>query len=276
MKMTFDLPAIAGTYRISRPDEIETPRLLVFHDRVEENIARMRRAVAQITGSDRLDLLCPHVKTHKSPWVTHKLMQNGVSFFKATPNEIEMLARVGAPRVLVAYPPLPHLVKKLSKLAESHPHTAWVVQISQPEHVAWILENSALCWDYMIDLDIGMHRTGIAPHRALEIWQQCQRSNRLRFAGLHAYDGHIHHPIRRPARPNRLVVCKTCCRRQNNSAAPALMAELVVGGTPSALLDLQNLVDLRPQARIAISPGTWIYHDTTYDALMPGAFVPLP
>lgn len=275
MKMTFDLPAIAGTYRISRPDEIETPRLLVFHDRVEENIARMRRAVAQITGSDRLDLLCPHVKTHKSPWVTHKLMQNGVSFFKATPNEIEMLARVGAPRVLVAYPPLPHLVKKLSKLAESHPHTAWVVQISQPEHVAWILENSALCWDYMIDLDIGMHRTGIAPHRALEIWQQCQRSNRLRFAGLHAYDGHIHHPDpqTRQAESARCMQNLLQTAEQFRGAGISV-AELVVGGTPSALLDLQNLVDLRPQARIAISPGTWIYHDTTYDALMPGAFVP--
>ena len=49
------------TYALSNADEIDSPTLLVYEERVNENLRRM---LAQAGGPDRL---CPHVKTHKLP-----------------------------------------------------------------------------------------------------------------------------------------------------------------------------------------------------------------
>src|SRR6185312_7167885 len=51
-------------FHIDNIDELDTPALVVYPDRVKENI---RRAIAMVGKAERLR---PHVKTHKSPAVT--------------------------------------------------------------------------------------------------------------------------------------------------------------------------------------------------------------
>ncbi|MBN1542124.1 alanine racemase [candidate division KSB1 bacterium] len=271
--MIFNLPGISGRYIIADPKAIETPRLVVFRDRVEENIRRMRNYLAELTGKQDLGILCPHVKTHKSAWVTRLLMENGVTCFKASPNEIDMLAQTGAERVFVAYPPLPHLIQRLDRLAERYPLTRWAIQISQLEHIAWIGENSRRTWDFYIDIDIGMHRTGIEPQLALELGRAAQAQGFLHFVGLHAYDGHNHYPDPEQRRSESAHCMQTLVQILHKFDHAGLnAAEIMVGGTPSALVDLENLLDFVPNRQIRLSPGTWVYHDSTYEALMPGKF----
>ena len=90
-----------SSYRISNVDEIDSPSLLLYEERVDENLRRMVRDAG---GPERL---CPHVKTHKLPQIISKQVALGIRKFKAaTIAEAEMCAAAGAPQVLLAHAPV--------------------------------------------------------------------------------------------------------------------------------------------------------------------------
>src|SRR4029077_4696005 len=79
-------------YAIADVAGVPSPALLVYPDRVRENIARM---LAIAGGPARLR---PHVKTHKLPQVVRMQLDAGITKFKAaTIAEAEMTAAAGAP-----------------------------------------------------------------------------------------------------------------------------------------------------------------------------------
>jgi D-threonine aldolase len=75
-------------YAIENVSEIDSPSLLVYEERIDENLRRM---VAQAGGADRL---CPHVKTHKLPQVIEKQIKLGITKFKARPSPKRRCARL--------------------------------------------------------------------------------------------------------------------------------------------------------------------------------------
>src|SRR5436305_1565869 len=88
----------ASWHPVSNVNEVASPALLVYPDRVRENIQRMLRLAG---GPGRLR---PHMKTHKLPEVVRMQRALGISKFKcATIAEAEMTAACGAPDVLMAY-----------------------------------------------------------------------------------------------------------------------------------------------------------------------------
>ena len=182
-------------YRIENPQQIETPRLLVFRKKLENNIQRMGEYLNQTAPGTGFRLLCPHVKTHKSIWVTKKLMNTGIEYFKATPNEVEMLIKAGARHILVAYPLMLPSARRLALLVTMNPKIDFTVQVGHLQH-AKILRQAAMeahiRWKYYFDIDIGMHRTGIQPDEAFALFKQIDGWKELNFFGLHGYDGHVH------------------------------------------------------------------------------------
>ena len=79
-------------YTVSNVADIPSPALLVYPDRVEENIRRM---IAVAGGVGRLR---PHMKTNKLPEVVRMHIDQGITKFKcATIAEAEMAATAGAP-----------------------------------------------------------------------------------------------------------------------------------------------------------------------------------
>ena len=87
-------------YTVDNVAEIPSPALLIFPDRVEENIRRMIRLAG---GVGRLR---PHMKTNKLPEVIRMHLAQGITRFKcATIAEAEMIATSLAPDVLLAYQP---------------------------------------------------------------------------------------------------------------------------------------------------------------------------
>src|SRR6476469_5848640 len=95
-------------YTVTNVDQVPSPALLVYPDRVEENIRRM---VAIAGGVARLR---PHMKTNKLPEVVAMHLAQGITKFKcATIAEAEMIAAVGAPDVLLAYQPVGPNVERL-------------------------------------------------------------------------------------------------------------------------------------------------------------------
>src|SRR5258707_6078385 len=88
-------------YTIKNIDGIDSPALIVYPDRVAENISTLKKMI------DDVQRLRPHVKTHKTKEATLLMMQAGINKFKcATIAEAEMLAMVNAPDILLAYQPV--------------------------------------------------------------------------------------------------------------------------------------------------------------------------
>src|SRR5215467_11278372 len=105
-------------YSIANLDDVPSPALLVYPDRVAKNTRRM---IAMAGGVDRLR---PHVKTHKMAEVIRMQLGQGISKFKcSTIAEAEMVAECGAKDVLLGYQPVGPNIPRLVALTAKFPQT---------------------------------------------------------------------------------------------------------------------------------------------------------
>src|SRR5262245_9213772 len=89
-------------YQVGNVAEVDSPALLVYPDRIEENIRRM---IAMVDG--KRERLRPHIKTHKMADIVRMQMEQGINKCKcATIAEAEMAAQCGVADVLIAYQPV--------------------------------------------------------------------------------------------------------------------------------------------------------------------------
>jgi D-serine deaminase-like pyridoxal phosphate-dependent protein len=87
-------------YNILNSDQIDSPALVMYPSRMEENIKLLKSRINDVHR------LRPHVKTHKTREVTLMMMEAGIRKFKcATIAEAEMLGASLAGDVLLAYQP---------------------------------------------------------------------------------------------------------------------------------------------------------------------------
>lgn len=257
-----DQPPNLDWFSIQNLDEIESPALLIYPDRVQENIRRM----ISLTGDPAK--LCPHVKTHKLSQITAMQISAGIVKFKAaTIAEAEMCARAGAHEVLLAYPPVGPNIGRLLELLRAFPKIVFACLVDNLGS-AQALSRSAVARglqiNVLVDLDCGQHRTGVTPDgEALELCQALGRLPGVSFAGLHAYDGHVHisDPVQRQDECEAAFapVAKLC----HQLAALGLPAKIVVaGGTPTFPFHAR-----RPE--VICSPGTCVLWDFGYSSRFP-------
>ncbi|MDP7034176.1 MAG: alanine racemase [Planctomycetota bacterium] len=273
-------PLDRDLYRIDSLGGLPSPCLVVFQEQVESNLDLIRKELDSVHPARGIGCLRPHVKTHKSSWVTRMQLAAGIDRFKCTPNELDMLLDEGVDNLFVAYPPLPPLASRIARAVSENDSLRIFSQVSCVEHaicLAAAADERSVEINYLIDTDVGDHRTGLPPSEVYALLcaiREDVRFTRLRFAGLHAYDGHNHSGDER----KRIA----CARESMESLAQVVGAlkegqipieKVVVGGTPGFLHCLEALVargDL--DSEIEVSPGTFIYWDTCYDEMMPGRF----
>ncbi|MFM9838146.1 MAG: alanine racemase, partial [Cyclobacteriaceae bacterium] len=105
-------------YEITNVHELDSPALVVFPERVKENIKVLKEFIPDVAR------LRPHVKTNKCAEVCQLMMDAGIKKFKAaTIAEAEMLAIIGAPDVLLAYQPVGPRRFRLIQLIKKFPAT---------------------------------------------------------------------------------------------------------------------------------------------------------
>lgn len=247
-------------FEIENPSDVESPAVLVFRARVEENIRQC------ISLARSLQQLRPHVKTSKIAEVNTMLLQQGISKFKcATIAEAEMMGLINAPDVLLAYQPVGPNQERLFNLIKKFPATGYSCLV---DNTVLAAELSSLAvkdgtqLSVFIDLNIGMDRTGVIPAKALVLYEQVRQLPGLRFAGLHAYDGQIHD--RNPEENRRLAM-------EGFSEVEELALHIresgmvdfsiVAGG--SVTYPVYRTMDLES------SPGTFVFWDWGYKSLMP-------
>jgi D-serine deaminase-like pyridoxal phosphate-dependent protein len=169
---------------------ISTPAVLVYPDRIEDNIRRM------IAIAGTAQRLRPHVKTHKIAEVIQLQVQHGIKKFKcATLNEVEMVAGNGGIDILLAYPLLGPGVRQMFHIMERFPKTKLSVTVDSLSACRQLCDQASERGknvNVFVDLDNGMHRTGIEPERAGDLIDFILDNKYLTFSGLHVYDGHIH------------------------------------------------------------------------------------
>jgi len=247
------LPRICGT------QQIFTPALVFFKRSIEHNINEAIRIVGDVQR------LRPHVKTHKTREIIQMELAAGIGKHKvATLAEAEMVAGCGAPDVLLAYPVVGPNVGRLIQLMQAYPRCRFSVTMDDAQAIEGLsaaVAKAGLNLDVLLDLDVGMHRTGIAPGpEAAELYALIHRSPGLRADGFHVYDGHNHQQslAEREAAVQELMKPVLAFRAQLEAKGMPV-PRMVAGGTPTfpvfARMDLPGL---------ECSPGTCVLHDHGY------------
>jgi D-serine deaminase-like pyridoxal phosphate-dependent protein len=178
-------------YRIENESEVFSPSLLVYPERIEENIRRM----VAIAGN--VNRLRPHVKTHKMSEVVKLQMKYGISKFKcATIAEAEMAASCGALDILLAVQPVGPNIERFFRLKKMYGNLN-IACIADSEPVIRQISETAIRYDtnagIWLDINVGMNRTGILPgDDAIRLFRLTGSLPGLKATGLHVYDGHIH------------------------------------------------------------------------------------
>jgi D-serine deaminase-like pyridoxal phosphate-dependent protein len=256
---------------------VASPSLLVFASQVEANIARMREHLERVAPGSGFAHLRSHAKTHKASWTTRLQLERGIEKFKATPNELAMLLASGVRDVFLAYPLLDGAAQRVAAALAEAPDLRVLTQVARPEHGA-ILARAAARYgvemEYLIDLDVGMHRTGAGAAGVRELRRAVGAlpgGERLRCVGLHAYDGHNKGPTPEARREIARQAMGQLLAAVHAFGDPVPL--VVAGGSPGFLPDLEVLLEILPHGtRVEVSPGTWIYWDSNYERLLPGLF----
>lgn len=255
--------AVAPPDSIHRLDELLSPSLVIFAERVDRNLASMIKIAR---GPERLR---PHIKTHKMPAMIRRLEALGIRKHKcATIAEAEMAAQAGATDVLLAYPVVGPTLNRLARLREAYPDTTFRATVDHPrsaERLSEAMAGSSQDLATMVDLDIGMGRTGIDPSGAVELALLVDRLPNLFFDGIQAYDGQVRdfNPAdrRRSVEPGLAMVYQV---RNQLLAANLPVHRLVLGGTPTFPIHAEVSLP-----GVECSPGTTVFHDAGYATKFP-------
>jgi len=244
-------------YSINNVEELDTPALVVYPDRVKNNIGILKSMI------DKTSRLRPHVKTHKSADAARLMLDAGITKFKcATIAEAEMLGMCTAPDVLMAYQPIGPKLKRFIALITKYPDAKFSCLV---DNIAAALEISTesskhkLHIPVYIDLNVGMNRTGIVPgSAAVQLYADCSLLPGIKPVGLHAYDGHLHIEDMNE-RTSKCVECFELVSKMQAQLNQLGYPEpiIVAGGSPTFPIHAKR-------EHVECSPGTFIYWDEGY------------
>ena len=249
-------------YDIANVDEIPSPALAFYPDRIEENIRRMI-AVANDAGRLR-----PHVKTHKTGEIVKLQLKHGIRRFKcSTIAEMEMAAAAGAPDVLLAMQPVGPAIPRFFALQRAFPGTFFSAIVDSEEVIRAIAGaaagagTKACLW---LDVNSGMNRTGVAPGAgAGYLYRLIHQTAGLTAGGVHVYDGHIHESdlaARTKQCDEEFLPVQAMIDAIRKAGLP--LPAVVAGGSPTFPIHAR-----RPG--IKLSPGTPLLWDAGYSAAYP-------
>ncbi len=249
-------------YNLNNPNELDSPALLIYLQRVKDNI---NTAVGMIDDVRRLR---PHIKTHKAKEAVQLCMEAGIVKFKcATIAEAELVAICEAPDILLAYQPSPPKLERLLHLIKQYPKSLFSCLTDNLEFATHISEK-AIDHDVVIpvylDLNVGMNRTGIKPgSAAIELYKRCKELKGIEMMGLHAYDGHIHASdlVKRTGQCEEAYEPVELMKSSLIEAGFSVPI-IVAGGSPTFPIHAKR-------NEVECSPGTFVFWDKGYLDLYP-------
>ena len=249
-------------YEVEDVEQLNTPCLLVFPERIEHNIQEMLRIAG---GPERLR---PHVKTYKMAEVIQMQRKHGIESFKcATIAEAELLANTGAKDILLAMQPVGPNISRLFDLVSHHPDLQFSCLVDNSKSVTEIAsaaQKRNLSLGVYIDINNGMHRTGIVPGpEVIELFTTIANTPLLHAKGFHVYDGHL----RIPDFEERKTACESALQpvldvKGKLENRGHQVQSIIVGGSPTFPAHAHR-------SDVVLSPGTVLLWDAGYGNKFP-------
>jgi D-serine deaminase-like pyridoxal phosphate-dependent protein len=261
-----------AAFRVAEAERVLTPVLLIDRDRVQHNIATTLHLLGGDTNRWR-----PHVKTAKLGYIMRMLVDAGVQQFKcATSLELSVACQAGAQDVLVAYPLIGANAARVRQIVEQHRSVAISVLVENESQVAqWRGTSVSL----FVDVNPGMNRTGVPEDHADDILRLSQSivSSRLRFRGLHYYDGHLSkYGIAERCKQAHLGYGRLMHIVDTLATHAIEVTEVITAGTPAFPCSLSFTRFSNTSFVHRVSPGTVVYCDTTSLTQLPPEYGYLP
>ena len=249
-------------YSLNHTEEVISPSLLVYPDRIRKNIELMISMIGDVTR------LRPHVKTYKNANIIKMQLEQGIKKFKcATIAEAELLGNCNAPDILLAMQPIGPNAKRFLALMKKYPNSQFSTLVDSMAMLS-ILDDLAKTNDAKIrlwvDINNGMNRTGITPDKgALELYTELHKLPNLIAEGLHVYDGHLRNTdpkIREATCNNAFEKVQTLGKKIEEKGIPK--PKIVVGGSPTFPFHCKR-------KDVDASPGTTLLWDAGYGGKFP-------
>jgi D-serine deaminase-like pyridoxal phosphate-dependent protein len=248
-------------YELNNPEEIDSPALLVYKNRVASNIKTMINIVGDA------ERLVPHVKTHKMAEIVKMQIDSGISKFKcATIAEAEMLAEAGAENILLAYQLNISKAKRFLSLIKNNPKIEFASLVDNIESAKMLNDlfaEEGLTANVYIDVDAGMHRTGIEPDEKLfDLYLGLDKLPNVECKGLHIYDGHIrdeNFELRKQKVNEAFAPVNDIIEKIKSAGFPK--PKVIAGGTPTFTVHALHKEEY-------CSPGTCLLWDYGYGSFL--------
>ncbi len=238
--------------------ELDTPALLVDLDKMESNIQTMADYFKTVNTELR-----PHVKTHKTPLLSHKQIAAGaIGVTCAKLGEAEAVIHAGIRDVLVANQIIG--TQKIARLVNLAKQSDIMVAVDNAQNVTDIsaaARAKGVTVRMLIEVNTGMNRCGVEPGQpTLELARHILRASHLKFEGLMGYEGHT------VAKPNyaerdaaarhsvQLLVDAKHYLEKQSIAVPIMSG----GGTGTF-----NITGSIPEMT-EVQAGSYIFMDATY------------
>jgi D-serine deaminase-like pyridoxal phosphate-dependent protein len=235
-----------------RPEDLQTPTLLIDLDAVRHNLATMLHYLDGDVARWR-----PHVKTCKVPEVLELLLEAGVRRFKvATTRECEQLVAAAGKRtidVLFAMAQHGANLERVAAIAKKHKRHGFSMLSEAASHAQQVREAGL---QVFLDLDPGFLRSGV-PLRDRDAIAAVAAAAGPGLRGLHCYEGHLHGgPADERATATRAILAELVALARTLPSP----GEIVTSGTPTFAAALAY-EPLRAFDH-TVSPGTVVYWDT--------------
>jgi D-serine deaminase-like pyridoxal phosphate-dependent protein len=169
--------------------------------------------------------------------------------------------------VLIAYQLVGPNQPRLIALMRKFPACTFSVLVDHrgvAESLSRVAAAANLTVPVWLDVDVGQHRTGIAPGAvAIDLYRTIAGSRNLRPAGLHVYDGHNHQE--NPADREAAVSTQFAAVRELQAELMRLnlpVPRIACGGTPTFPIYAKV-------PGVELSPGTCVLHDHGYGSRFP-------
>ncbi len=232
--------------------ELSTPALVIDANVVSQNIERLA-SYARDKGLG----IRPHTKTHKSRRIASLQLEAGaVGLTVAKASEGEVITAPGED-MLLAYPPIGAVrAERLAALAKDRIACAAIDSELALESTAEAARNAGVTVGLLVDIDVGMKRTGVAtPALALALAQKIDQTAGVRLDGIMCYPGHIWEACDQQDSALAAVSAKLAETLELWKQS-GLEAKIVSSGsTPTAYQShlVPELTEIRP--------GTYVYND---------------
>jgi D-serine deaminase-like pyridoxal phosphate-dependent protein len=238
--------------------DLDTPCLVLDLDILEQSLEKMQSAAARAGKNLR-----PHVKTHRCSALAQRQIETGaIGVCAATVSEAEALVRAGIDGILITGPVvMPGKMRRLVDLLAASPSLMAVVD--HPDRAAGLdaaLRAKGVSMGVLLDLDVGLHRTGVKPSEALALAEQIVSCTNLRLQGIQAYAGQVQHIRSYQERRDASHQCLELAARVFRELRASVPTCAVLSTSGTGTFD----IDLSVPEVTELQVGSYVCMDTGY------------